>query len=73
MKTIHFESDNDRITRLTETFSLVIKQEPKKCTIKESKILDCSECGVILKNWKEMEDHIENYHKVKKEAETKPE
>ena len=64
MKNVHLETDNDRITRLTATFSSIFKPEPMISIIEKSNIFDCSECGVIFKNFKDMEDHINNAHKV---------
>ena len=46
-KNVHLQTDNDRITRLTATFSSIFKPEPM---IEKSNIFDCSECGVIFKN-----------------------
>ena len=53
-KSVHNESQNDKITRVTATIE---KSNSSKITTKLP-IFDCSECGVIFQTSKEQNDHI---------------
>ena len=76
MKNIHGETDNNRMTRLTETFSLTLKREPKERQNKsQQKIFDCSECGKLFNVNEELKIHNSEHHTSKlpsqSEVETK--
>ena len=64
MKNNHNDSDNDRITRLTETVQKYLNSEvPTKLPI-----FDCSECGVIFKTSNEQNDHNKTHHTCLQES-----
>ena len=58
MKSIHQESDSDRIERLALTIGSALAQDSNK--VKKSQ--DCSECGTLFSNSQEKEEHEKNHH-----------
>ena len=58
MKSIHQESDSDRIERLALTIGSALAQDSNK--VKKSQ--DCSECGTLFSNSQEKDDHEKNHH-----------
>ena len=63
MKNFHEETDHNRLDRLTETFTLALKSEPKKMENGvQNKILDCSQCGKIFGTIDEFDTHNRKHH-----------
>ena len=66
MKDVRRETDNNRITRLTETFTPALKREPKESENKfHLKIFDCSECGKLFDESEELKIHNNEHHASK--------
>ena len=62
MALIHFETDSMRIDRLTQIFEAMEKKTQKSKIVKEDKISDYSECGVLFESRGQLINHIDKHH-----------
>ena len=60
MKNFHNESPCQRIDRLGQTFTSILRQESSKV----KQVSGCSECGVFFTTHDEQNTHNKNYHKL---------
>ena len=66
MKNVHGETDHNRISRLTQTFTSESKRESEKGeNFVQHKIPDCSECGIVFGTSDEMKTHNVKHHTSK--------
>ena len=54
MKSVHQESDHNRLERLLKTFEPVQSKD-----LSNIKSLDCTECGIIFSSTEDQKSHIE--------------
>ena len=63
MKSVHNESDHERIERLSQTFkSVTFKEDNEEIWKVQPKSFDCVECGEIFSSREEQTIHNKNHH-----------